>query len=148
MRWHTQHLTYVVLIVEVRHHHRHRHSHFRCLHEMVLIPRRRNIMSNVTVNVGHNVSFSLLFLDQQGNPMLVTPTPDAPPVWSDTTAATGTLTAAANGLTASEVALAAGTDTVNVSLMVGGVVFPGSIDVTVQAVPQILTSIAILASVA
>ncbi len=105
-------------------------------------------MSNVTVNVGHNVSFSLLFLDQQGNPMLVTPTPDAPPVWSDTTAATGTLTAAANGLTASEVALAAGTDTVNVSLMVGGVVFPGSIDVTVQAVPQILTSIAILATVA
>lgn len=105
-------------------------------------------MANVTVTVGHTVNFSLVFLDQNGNPMLVTPTPDTPPAWTDTTPATGTLTAAASGLTASELAVAAGTDTVNVALTVGGVAFSASIDLTVQAAPQVLTSIQILATTA
>lgn len=105
-------------------------------------------MSNVTLSVGHSVDFSILFLDQNGNPMLTTPVPDAPPVWSDITPATGTLVVSASGLSASEAAIAAGTDTVSVSLAVGGVTFTGSIDVTVEAAPQTLTSIGILATVA
>jgi len=91
---------------------------------------------------------SLIFLDQSGNPMLVTPTPDAPPTWTDTTPATGTLTPAANGLTATELAIAAGTDTVSVALAVGGVSFSASVEIDVAAAPQILTSIAIATTVA
>ena len=105
-------------------------------------------MANVIVNVGHTVSFTLVFLDQRGNPMLTTPAPDAAPVWTDTTPATGTLTSAPSGLTASEIANAVGTDTVNVALSVGGTAFTASIDLTVQEEPQVLTSIQVLATVA
>lgn len=105
-------------------------------------------MSNVTVNVGHTVSFTLVYLDQNGNPMLVTPVPDAPPVWSDTTPATGTLTVAPSGLTASELALVAGTDVVNVAVIVGGTTFSALVDLTVQAAPQVLTTVQIASTVA
>lgn len=142
--WYRQHVTYVLLIVSVRRGH---HHHRRC-YELFLIPNRRNHMSNVTVTVGHTVDFTLLFLDQHGNPMLTTPAPDAPPVWADTTSATGTLTASLSGLSASELSIAAGADTVSVNLMVGGVAFSASIDLTVQAEPQVLTSVEILATVA
>ena len=103
--------------------------------------------SPVSVSVGHTVSMSLIFLDQSGNPMLVTPTPDAAPVWTDTTPATGTLTAAANGLTATELAIAAGSDTVSVALAVGGEQFSASVAIDVAAAPQVLTSVAIATSV-
>jgi hypothetical protein len=102
-------------------------------------------MSNVKVTVGHSVAFSIVYLDQNGNPMLTAPTPDSPPAWSDTTSATETLTPAASGLTASAVALAAGTDVVSVSVTVGGVVFSATCDVEVDAAPQVLTSVEIAA---
>jgi hypothetical protein len=105
-------------------------------------------MSTVNVNVGHTVSMSLIFLDQNGNPMLTTPAPDSPPVWSDTTPATGTLTAAASGLTAQEVALAVGADEVDVSVIVSGVTFTALVDLNVQAAPQVLTSVGIATTVA
>ena len=100
-------------------------------------------MNPVAVTVGHIVNCSLVFLDQDGNPMVTTPTPDAPPTWSDTTPATGTLTAASNGLTASEAIIAAGSDTISVKLSVGGVAFSASVPVTASAAPQVLTSVAI-----
>lgn len=102
---------------------------------------------SVSLSVGHKASFTLEFMDQLGNPMLVTPKPDAIPVWADTTPATGTLTAAADGLSASEVAIAAGADTVSVALAVSGIQFKASIDLAVTAAPQVLTSIGILATV-
>jgi len=104
-------------------------------------------VSNVTLTVGHTVAFALVFLDQNGNPMLTTPVPDAAPVWSDITPATGTLTPAASGLTATELAIAPGADTVSVSLAVAGVSFTASIDVTVETAPQVLTSVQIAATV-
>lgn len=97
----------------------------------------------VSLSVGHTASFSIAFLDQSGNPMLTTPIPDSPPTWTDSNTAVGTLTAAANGLTASEVTVAAGTDTVTVALAVGGVSFSATQELDVTAAPQILTSIAI-----
>jgi hypothetical protein len=104
-------------------------------------------MSSISVTVGHKVDFKLAFLDQHGNPMLSPVTPDSPPVWLDTDSAVGTLTAAADGLSAEETAVSAGTDTVTVSLMVGGVKFEASIDVAVQPEAQVLTSVQILATV-
>ena len=102
---------------------------------------------SVAVNVGHSVNMTLAFLDQNGNPMLTTPAPDAPPVWTDTTPAVGTLTASGSGLTATELALTPGGDTVTVSLSVGGVAFTATVDITVSAVPQVLTSVAIVPTV-
>ena len=102
--------------------------------------------TNINVSVGHNVSMALVFLDQNGNPMLTPVAPDAPPVWTDTTPATGTLTVGANGLSATELAIAAGTDVVNVALAVGGVQFAASLGITAQAAPQVLTSVQINAS--
>ena len=105
-------------------------------------------MNPVAVTVGHIVNCALVFLDQDGNPMVTTPTLDAPPTWSDTTPATGTLTAASSGLTASESIIAAGTDTISVKLSVGGVAFSASVAVTASAAPQVLTSVQIAATVA
>jgi len=105
-------------------------------------------MANIDVTVGHKVTMNLVFLDQNGNPMLTTVTPDAVPTWTDTTPATGTLTAGADGLSATELAIAAGTDVVNVSVTVGGVAFAASLGITSTAVPQVLTSIQINATAA
>lgn len=100
-----------------------------------------------TVTVGHKIALAIQYLDQNGQPMLTTPTPTAPPVWTQTTPATETLTAAPDGLTAQTTALAAGSDTIGLSLEVAGATFSATLAVTVQAVPQTLASIAILATV-
>jgi hypothetical protein len=105
-------------------------------------------MSTVNVTVGHKVNATLVFLDQDGNPMLKPQVADAPPAWSNTTAATGTLVAAPDGLSAVETALAAGTDEIDVDMKVGGVEFKASVGVIVAAAPQVLTSVAIATTVA
>ena len=79
--------------------------------------------------------------------MLVTPTPDAPPTWTDTTPATGTLTTVPGGLTATELAVAAGGDTISVSLAVTGVTYGASVPVIVSPAPQVLTSVSIATTV-
>lgn len=104
-------------------------------------------MNTVTVSIGHTVACSLVFLDQSGNPMLITPVPDALPVWTDTTPATGTLTPSPDGLTANEVALAAGSDTISVSLSVASVAFTASVGVVVSPAAQVLTSVSIATTV-
>jgi hypothetical protein len=97
----------------------------------------------VTVTVGHKIECSIGFLDAAGNPMLVTPTPDAPPTWTNTTPATETLVAAPDGLTAVATAIAAGSDEIDLALSVGGVAFKALVSVTVQAAAQVLTSVVI-----
>jgi hypothetical protein len=108
-----------------------------------LRPGERITMNPITLSVGHVAALSIIYLDQNGNPMLTTPTPDAPPTWSNTNSAAATLAAASDGLTATETAIAAGSDTVNLSLAVSGQSFSASLGVTVQAAAQVLTSIQI-----
>lgn len=98
-----------------------------------------------TITVGHSLALTISYLDANGNPMLTTPVPDAPPAWTQTTPATETLTVAADGNSASTVALVAGTDVVSLSLAVGGTAFSATLAVEVDAAPQVLTSIAITA---
>jgi len=100
-----------------------------------------------TVTVGHTIALAIAYLDQNGNPMLTTPTPDAAPQWSNTTPATETLVAAADGNSAVATAVAAGNDVINLALAVGGKQFTATLAVTVAAVPQVLTSIAIVPTV-
>lgn len=99
-----------------------------------------------TIKVGQTLPLSIEFLDQDGNPMMPTPAPDAPPTWQQTSPATESLTAALDGLTASTTGVAAGGDTVHLNLTVGGIPFSATLDVTVEAVApsQTLTSISIV----
>jgi hypothetical protein len=114
-------------------------------HYAELIPGEVIMSTPVTVSVGHTVNCSLVFLDQNSNPMLVAPTPDSPPTWSDSTPATETLTA--GGLTASALAIAPGGDTISVSVSVGGVTFGATLGVTVTPAAQILSSVSISTTV-
>ena len=107
---------------------------------------RIDVMLNVTV--GHSAALSIIYQDQNGNPMLTTPTPDSPPTWADAPSAPGvdTFVANADG-TAALSANAPGTDSVTATVVVGGVSYTASLAVEVDAVPQVLTSIAINAVV-
>lgn len=104
-------------------------------------------MNPITLSVGHSAALSIVYLDQNGNPMLAAPTPDSPPTWSNTTPATATLTEGPGNLTATEAAIAAGSDVVNLAVVVGGKSFSASLGVTVAAAPQVLTSVSIAAIV-
>lgn len=97
----------------------------------------------IELTLGHNVEASLAYLDANGNPMLVTPKPDSAPVWTNTTPATETLIPSPDGNTAEATTVAVGTDSIGVTVIVGGVNFTASVAVTVDAAPQVLTSVAI-----
>jgi len=101
-----------------------------------------------TLDVGKTELFAIEFLDQDGKPMEKTPTPDAPPSWAQTDPSAESLTPAADGMTAQATGLAAGSDTIQLSLSVGGQSFTATVDATVNAVQpsQTLTSIGIVAT--
>lgn len=101
-----------------------------------------------TLAVGHKLEMQIAFLDQNGNPMLAVQTPDNAPTWSNSTPATETLTVAASGLTCEGMPLVPGTDTVSLTVSVGGVSFSATLDVTVTEAPQVLTSVAIVPVIA
>ena len=106
-------------------------------------------MTPATVSIGHTVNMILVALDTLGNPMLTQPTPDSPPTWVDAQTPAGdmTLTVDASGLSASELAVAAGTDVVTATIIVGGVTFTATQDITVSPAPQVLGSFEIQATV-
>ena len=99
------------------------------------------------VTLGHKINLSIAYLDQNGNPMLTAPTPDAPPSWSNTTPATETLAVDPTGNTATATTVAVGTDVIDLSVTVGGQTFTATLGVNVSPVPQVLTSVAIVADV-
>jgi hypothetical protein len=138
------------------HHHRHRHHFHRVRVEfsidgvfaVELNPNGVTHMA-ISIDVGQSADFVLTYLDQNGQVMSPAPVPDQAPAWGNTTPAAETLTVSATDDTrASSIGVAAGTDTVEVDLAVGGVKFKATVDVTVNAVvpKQVLTSIAIEAT--
>lgn len=137
------------------HHHRHHRRHHHHIRVVLivgnvaveLIPNGVTHMA-FTLDVGKTENLSIEYLDQDGKPMLVTPSLDSPPSWAQTTPATETLTAAADGNTATATGLAAGADTIQLTVMVGGRSFVATVDSTVDAVvsPQTLTSVGIVAT--
>lgn len=104
-------------------------------------------MSITTVSVGHKIEMAIAFLDQNGQPMQTTPTPDAPPAWTNSSPNIDTLVVASDGLSAEDDAEAPGSDTVNLSLAVGGVTYTATLPVVVSPEAQVLTSIAIVPTV-
>jgi hypothetical protein len=104
-------------------------------------------MGITTVSIGHKIEMAIAFLDQNGQPMQTEPTPDAPPVWTNSAPTIDSLVVASNGMTAEDDAEAAGSDTVNLSLSVGGVAYSATLPVVVSPAPQVLTSIEIVPTV-
>jgi hypothetical protein len=102
-----------------------------------------------TVNVGHSIAMTILYLDTNGNPMLTTPVPDSPATWTNSPSdpSVDTFSVAADGNSAQLNALAPGTDTVNLSVTVGGTAYTASLAVEVDAAPQVLGSVQIGATV-
>jgi hypothetical protein len=99
----------------------------------------------IILNVGQPETLTIAYLDQNGQPMATTPTPDAPPTWSNANPAVDALTVAADGNSATDTGLSGGTDTINLNLSVGGVAFSASAAVTVTPPAQVLSSIEIVA---
>lgn len=100
------------------------------------------------VNAGHSVDCSIVYLDQNGNPMLTAPASDSPPAWTNAPSAPGidTLTVSPDGssaVLATNAADAAGSDTVSLVVVVGGKSFAASLGIAISAAPQVLTSVAI-----
>ena len=96
---------------------------------------RTHIMTSVTA--GHKVTYALVYLDTNGNPMLTAPTPDGTPIWSLAAVGTtgDTLVAAGDGNSAvlqTAAGDAAGTDTVNLTVTVGGKAFTATDSVSVK----------------
>lgn len=107
---------------------------------------------SVAANVGQTVTNTIVYLDQNGQPMATAPTPDSPPLWTDSGSTASppldTLTVSPDGSTATVVALAAGTDNLAVSVTVGGKSFSASVEIDISPAPQVLTSIGINSTVA
>lgn len=103
-----------------------------------------------SLQVGQTVPLSIAFLDQNGQPMITQPTPDSPPSWTNNMPNIETLTVADGGMSATLAALAEGSDTVTLSLTVGGQAFSATLAVTVSAEApppppeQVLTNIGIV----
>jgi len=104
---------------------------------------------STSVTVGHVIDFSIQYVDTSGNPMLTPVTPDSPPVWADAPASppVDTFTPSADGLTAVLTATAAGADTVSLTVIVGGVTYTASDIITINAAPQVLGGVQIVATV-
>lgn len=149
MRFAHYHRMLIIAWMRDRHRHlrKHKHRHFHVVLFVngvgtVLTPGQRNSLM-IELTLGHNVECTLAYLDAKGNPMLVLPTPDAPAMWTNTTVATETLIAAADGNSAEATTVAVGTDVITVTVTVKGTVFTANLAVTVDAAPQVLTSVAI-----
>jgi hypothetical protein len=113
----------------------------------LLNPNRKNYMTTI-ITMGHVLNMKLTVLDQHGNPMLAPVTFDAPPGWSNTTPATETVVASADGQSAVATPVAPGTDTISVTCSIGGQSFSAALAVEVDPEPQVATSIRIDATVA
>ena len=114
---------------------------------------RTHIMISATV--GHKVVNTIGYVDTTGAPMLTPPTPDSPPTWvsADATATPpvsplpDTLTISPDGTECDQACVAVGTDTLNLSVTVGGNTFTASQSITVSAAPRVLGGVVINSTV-
>lgn len=100
-----------------------------------------------TLDVGKTVNLAIEYLDQNGQPMELLPQ-RATPAWAQLDNTVQDLIASADGESATATGLKAGTDTVQVTVVVGGQTFTATMNAeVVEVVPtQTLTSIAIIAT--
>lgn len=101
------------------------------------------------LTVGHVDTLTYVIVDANGNPMIPQPALDSPAVWTDAPSAAGveTFAAAADGTSAVVTATAAGSDTVGLTVIVGGKTFTASDLITVSAAPQVASGVQIVDTV-
>ena len=132
-----------------RRHHRHHIRVWLAVGDVAvqLIP-NGGIHMSYTLDVGKTENLAIEFLDQNDQPMVATPKPDSPAAWSQLDPSIQALIAAADGNTATATGLAAGSDTIQLTVIVGGQTFVATMDAVVNAaVPtQTLTSVGIIAT--
>lgn len=132
------------------HHRRHRRHGGRIPilvvgHTAYALEFNRRLKLSATNNVGGKpLSLAIAFRDQHGNSMPTAPTPDSPPTWTNTTPADETLTVSTDGLSCQATAVAAGTDEIDLTVIVGGKTFSASLAVTVTPEVPVLTSVEIV----
>ncbi len=128
---------------------RRRHGSYRRHKRIHILQPGRTVHMADSVSVGHQIAFSIEYVDTAGNVMLTPVTPDSPPTWTDAPATppVDTFTVAADGSTALLMASAAGSDTVSLSVTVGGVTFSASDLITITAAPQVLGGVNIVSVV-
>ncbi len=106
-------------------------------------------LMDFTLDVGKTENLGIVYKDENGQVMSPAPTPDLPPAWAQTSPASDTLTAAADGNSATALGLAAGIDTIQMTVVVGGTVFVAVSNATINAVAPpapVLTSVEISAT--
>lgn len=140
-------------IEDYRHHHRHHYRpallvrikyrwHWR--QRLYRLNPNRKVVIMTDVVVGHQIVNTIVYLDQNGQPMLTSPSPDAAPVWSNLAAPTvDTMQVSADGTTDTVTAVGAGADSLSVSVTVGGQVFTAVEQINVSTAPQVLSAVAI-----
>lgn len=101
-----------------------------------------------TVTVGHKVACTIVYLDQNGNPMRTPVVPDSAPSWTNAPSAPGVDSLVPNGVECDVDALSAGTDTITLSVVVGGQTFAATLALSIADAPQVLSSVQIAAEVA
>ncbi len=117
-------------------HWRRAHHHIRVLLTIgaltiELIPERTILMAT-TIKAGQTLPMTLKYTDTAGN-VTTTFKTDSPAQWADTTPTADTLSADADGNSAEALGLpAGGDDTINVTVMAGGVPFTASLALTVE----------------
>lgn len=112
-----------------------------------LNPKRKvRIMTDVVV--GHRVVNRIVYLDKFGQPMLTTPVPDSPPVWTKLAEDTvDTMDVSADGTVDTVTAVGPGVDSLSVKVTVGGVDYFATEQISISAAPQELGSVDIAAEV-
>ena len=102
-----------------------------------------------TLNVGHTATCTYQVLDQNGNPMLSQVTLDSPAQWTDTPSPAGadTNVVSADGTTDVVTAVAAGSDTVGLTVTIGGKTFTDSVLLTISPAPQQASGVEIVTDV-
>lgn len=97
------------------------------------------------LDVGAKTTLSLGYLVQSGKTDPAAK-PDSPPVWAQLNKAAVKMTPSEDGLTADIEALAPGTDTVNVAVVIAGKKYSAMRPVRVYAVPSLLEKVVITAT--
>lgn len=95
------------------------------------------------IRVGQTDEMSIIYLDQDGQPMDAPAVLDSQPVWSNSNPVSETVMASADGMTSTQTGLEVGNDTIGLSVTVGGHDFTASLSVSIEPPAQVLTSIQI-----
>ena len=117
-----------------------------------LKPNEETILMTVAT-VGHTVTYTIVEVDTSGNDMLTqTPVDASPaPAWTSADAgsspAVDSLSVSADGSTGTVSCLAAGNDSIGVTVHIGGVAYSATDQLEIDAAPQVLGGIRLKAVV-